>query len=372
MRVVVIEDEQPSLDLLERLIRKNGRLELAGAYTDPRKALEEIPCLHADAVFLDVEMPGMSGLTLARVIRGKQPDISIVFVTAYEKYALDAFRVNAVNYLLKPMSEEDLNDTVDRLMRDASRGKAPPAEKRNRIAVLGGFEVYGRTVGQTVRWPTAKTRELFACFVLSRDEELDKWLLCERLWPRFAPLNAEHSLHSTVSRMKSALRAAGFEASLSCTKGRYRMDLSRCTCDEWELSAFLTNGPPVNRESLAEYEKILPLYKGDLFGAEDYPWCLGTREKLRFLYQTGLKDVGRYHLKREDPRRAIPPLHTAFTADPLDEEAASLLLRALFHMSDREKMVKCYTKLRRSLADELGVAPKASTARLYADLMKQI
>ena len=372
MRVVVIEDEKPSLDLLVHLIRKNGRLEVAGAYTDPRQALEEMPGLAPDVVLLDVEMPGMSGLEAARVIRSRYPDISIVFVTAYEKYALDAFRIDAVNYLLKPMSEEDLNVTVDRLIRETRRDEIPSVKKCNRIAALGGFEVYGPVDGQTIRWPTAKTRELFACFVLSRNEELDKWLLCERLWPGFAPLNAEHSLHSTVSRMKSAMRTAGCRVPLTCVKGQYRMDLSGCTCDVWELSAFLTDSPPVNRENLAEYEKMLSLYKGDLFGTEDYSWCLGIREKLRFSHQTGLKSLGGYYLSQEDPRRAVPPLQAAFAADPLDEEAVSLLLRAFFHLNDRGEMVKCYTKLRHFLADELGVAPKASTARLYDDLMHQL
>lgn len=373
MRAVIIEDEQPSLVLMKRMLEKNGQLELVGAYTDPGQALSDILRLSPDVVFADVEMPTINGVELARKIRDRDESIQIVFVTAYEKYAIEAFRVNAVNYILKPISEEDLSVTVNRLMK-GYRGRAAfsSAENRKRIIALGDLTVYGEIAGAAVRWPTAKVCELFSCFVLGGRASLEKWQLCERLWPQSPPKKAEHSLHSAVNMMKSSLREAGVANPLLCEKGRYRMDLSGFSCDAWELQTFIDNNPLINGENIRRYEKALELYRGELFGAADYAWCLESREKFRTLYLLGVKNVGRYFLTKKNYGRAEPFLQKSAQADPFDEETVSLLLKVYFFTGCKEKLADCYAKLKSALKNDLGIAPKEETTLLYTDLLRKM
>ncbi len=373
MRGVIIEDERPSLELMKRMVEKNGLIDIVGAYTDPTKALDDIPRLSPDVIFADVEMPGMNGMDLAGKVKRLDEEIQIVFVTAYEKYAIDAFRVNAVNYILKPITAEDLDATVNRLLKGfRRRALSAASENKRRIVTFGCFTVYGSRQDRKVRWPTAKVRELFACFVLNQGEALEKWQLCERLWPQAHPPQAEHSLHSAVSRMRKSLQDTGIPNAIVYGEGRYRMDMGGLSCDLWELQELLENHPPVCNENIARYEKALNLYRGDLFGTEDYPWCLAVREKYRLFYINCVKNIGRYYLAQKDCRQAEKYLQKSVNAEPTDEEAALLLLEAYFSMGNKEKLVDCYAKLKTAVKEELGIEPQAETTRLYTDLLRRL
>ena len=116
MTGIAVDDERIILEELCAMIRQT-EIKLARAFQDPLEALESIKSLRPDVVFLDIEMPGLNGIELARKIAGLDPKIQIVFVTAYEQYALKAFEVSAVHYLLKPLTQEKINEAVNRVHR---------------------------------------------------------------------------------------------------------------------------------------------------------------------------------------------------------------------------------------------------------------
>ncbi len=118
IRCVAVDDERIILDELCAMIGQTGAC-LLGAFQDPIEALESIKAQRPDAAFLDIEMPGLNGIELARKIAEFDPKIQIVFVTAYEQYALKAFEVSAVHYLLKPLTQDKINEAVKRVQRVA-------------------------------------------------------------------------------------------------------------------------------------------------------------------------------------------------------------------------------------------------------------
>lgn len=103
-QVIAVDDEQNALNRFERLISQDSRLKLLSTFTKPTEAAEFVKNNQVDIAFLDIEMPGMTGLELAEVLQDYNPYIEIVFVTAYNQYALEAFRAHATGYLLKPLS----------------------------------------------------------------------------------------------------------------------------------------------------------------------------------------------------------------------------------------------------------------------------
>jgi len=114
MKTVIVDDEQDAVLTLELIILEYfSELEIVGKFTDPEKALSLIPKLKPDLLFLDINMPGMNGFELLHNLKKK--DFHIVFTTAYDEYALKAFKYNAVDYLLKPIDVEELVNTVNRL-----------------------------------------------------------------------------------------------------------------------------------------------------------------------------------------------------------------------------------------------------------------
>ena len=116
MRILIAEDEPKSRRRLAEMLANHSEVEICGEAADGISALDAIKCLNPDVVLLDVEMPGLDGFEVIRELSGpKVPQI--IFVTGYNKYAIKAFEVSAVDYLLKPVTEDRLNQALEKAKR---------------------------------------------------------------------------------------------------------------------------------------------------------------------------------------------------------------------------------------------------------------
>ncbi|KLU60178.1 transcriptional regulatory protein YpdB [Peptococcaceae bacterium CEB3] len=136
MRVVLVDNEKPLLDELEYLLNKCQAIEISAMFTDPVEALKEIDSLKPDAVFLDIDMPVLNGLNLAREIADLNKDIAIVFLTAFNDYAVQAFEINAIDYVMKPIRKDRLNITIEKLNTRLARGSSLKERMADKIAAL--------------------------------------------------------------------------------------------------------------------------------------------------------------------------------------------------------------------------------------------
>ena len=125
LRVLVVDDEQLALDDLTWLLRQNESIDDVRTATSGDEALRLIGTgADLDGIFLDIQMPGLSGVDLVRVLRNYQSPPPIAFVTAFDDYALDAFDLNVCDYLVKPVAQDRLDETIRRMA--ASAPAAPP------------------------------------------------------------------------------------------------------------------------------------------------------------------------------------------------------------------------------------------------------
>jgi two-component system, LytTR family, response regulator LytT len=134
VKVVIVDDEAPARSELRHLLAAHRGVDVVGEAANAEQAASLVP--GADAVFLDVEMPGASGLDAARLFAGRADPPAVVFVTAHAEYAVDAFAVEAFDYLLKPVDPERLARVVERLS-----ARRPPAREARKVPVVAG----GRT-----------------------------------------------------------------------------------------------------------------------------------------------------------------------------------------------------------------------------------
>jgi DNA-binding LytR/AlgR family response regulator len=147
LRALVVDDERPALEELRYCLREaDATIEVETAAT-ALDALRLLKQHRFDAVFVDIQMPGLSGLELVDLVHEFDEPPAVVFVTAYEEYALRAFELRAVDYLLKPVALDRLRATLERLHGARAR-PAPEVEPPSRAAGLDKLpvEAAGRTV----------------------------------------------------------------------------------------------------------------------------------------------------------------------------------------------------------------------------------
>jgi two-component system, LytTR family, response regulator len=134
VRALLVDDEQPARERLRRLLHAHPEVEIAGEAEDGVQALERIAELQPDLVFLDVQMPGSTGLEVAAALAAPRP--KIVFCTAFDEYAVDAFELHAVDYLLKPVTRARLAKAIERVL-ERSREEADAGIGRAGRAIAG-------------------------------------------------------------------------------------------------------------------------------------------------------------------------------------------------------------------------------------------
>ncbi len=129
LTALVIDDERPALDELSFLLGRDARIGDVHTCDSATDALLLIQERDVDVVFLDIQMPGLSGLDLAQVLARFRHPPPVVFVTAHEGHAVDAFDLHAVDYVLKPVREERLAEAVRRVIESTGRAGAAPEEQ---------------------------------------------------------------------------------------------------------------------------------------------------------------------------------------------------------------------------------------------------
>ncbi len=157
LRVVIADDEPRARQYLERLLAEHDGVEVVGAARNGAEAFALIARTRPDAVFLDIHMPDISGLEVARHLKGEDAPV-VVFVTAYDQHAVEAFELAALDYVLKPLRRERLADTLERVraeLRNAHR-PAPAAAVREALE----SEPLRRQNAPLLRLPVRHRREV--------------------------------------------------------------------------------------------------------------------------------------------------------------------------------------------------------------------
>lgn len=117
MRVLIVDDEPPARDRLRQLLDESGEHEVVGEAGNGREALDVAARTNPDVVLLDIRMPGMDGIETAHHLNGAEKPPAVVFTTAYDEYAIDAFDANAIGYVLKPVRRERLQRALGQAAR---------------------------------------------------------------------------------------------------------------------------------------------------------------------------------------------------------------------------------------------------------------
>ena len=371
IRAIIVDDEQPAIDVLKYFLGNNGKVEIVGAFTDPAEVLKNLAVLGPDLVFLDIDMPGMNGINLGKSILAIKADAKIVFVTAFRNYAVEAFDIRALDYLLKPLMQEKVDRAVGRMLDAMGAASLKGTELAGcKVFCLGKFEVYGTVSDEAVKWRTSKVEELFAYLLCNQNITVPKLQLIDKLWPDDETGNVENKLHATVSMLKKSLKEAALEISIQFSSGGYRMEPgSEFVWDAEEFSKFAAKELPVNPDTVGGFEKIAGVYRGGFLQEKEYRWCITERNSLQKKHTNIIKKMVVYFLGQKDFKKAEDFLHRGIEHSPLDEELHELLLATFFLQNNRTELIRHYRQLEKLLQEELGLGVRAETRAMYENFL---
>lgn len=175
MEIIIVDDEDIILSGEQKLVQKcvpNARVQ---AFRSPEEALEYLRRIPVDVVFLDIEMPGYDGVTLAKKMKLIRPRVNIIFATAYRDYYEAAMSLRVSGYLLKPLKETEVLEELENL-----RFPLNPTNSGLFVRTFGSFEVFYD--GRPLLFRYQKTKELFAYLIDRRGSMVSRDELITILW----------------------------------------------------------------------------------------------------------------------------------------------------------------------------------------------
>ncbi len=372
LKAIIIDNEKPAIDILKILLEKTEQVIVVGSFMNADDAYAKYQSLNPDVAFLDIEMPDTTGLELAERFITADSDMEIIFVTAYDQYALEAFRVNALDYLLKPLSYEAVQQTIKRLQK---RKKQIPEAANIPIGgcsvyYFGGLSVYGANDSQPIKWRTSKAEELFAYMLYHINKEVSKWEICEALWPNYDPDKVGMYLHTTVYKMKKVLDLAKIKFNFTFINGRYKLELPLIYIDTAEFDSMTNTLVVVSDETIDKYMKAFLLYKGDYLEDNDYSWSIYKNLEYVKKYKELSSNLIHYYIHKEDYSNAEKLLQVVHIRFSLDDEFNEMLLKLYYLKKDRAAFVNHYNSIKNLYMTELGIEPSHTMQLLYSSIAK--
>jgi Response regulator containing CheY-like receiver and SARP domains len=363
--VILIDDEEPALLEMEFLLKAYPEVNILAKFTNPVEGLESIGQLKPHAVFLDINMPQLDGMTISEKLQKKPAKTDVVFVTAYEEYAVEAFMVEAMDYLLKPVSRERLDQTIMRLVRSHEMNPRTP-DTPLEIRCMGGLRL-GWAGKNAIKWRTEKEKELFAFLLNNRERELSKDRIIDELWSEYDVDRAVRLLHNSIYYLKKTLREYGVGPEQIHISGRYCLHLE----EVWYDRAFIENKAK-NRESLQtieELEAVLELFDGGGYLlTEGWAWAEQDREILQRVELDILMQLTRKYVETGMFHEAERTLKQSFRKNPFEENITYMLMVIYKKNGEAAKAAKHYAEYQKILKDELKIQPQESIVKIYQSI----
>lgn len=374
MRVVLVDDEKFALDLLENLLKKIENIEIVGKYTEPIKAQNDILSKNVDVLFLDIHQPEMNGLELAEQIIEIKPEMVVVFVTAYDEYAVQAFEINALDYLLKPVSFNRLEKTITRIKNHLTPENTKPIMKEEKVKVSVFRQLMIKTTNddrfQSIRWRTKKAQELFLYLLHYRNQLVRKSVLAELLWPDYDSERSHSQLYTTVYHIRKTLKDFSSCFTIKNTTEGYILKVDNVLIDVEEWEEGLSNLSELHNGTIDQYVKVMKKYKGGYLQEYNYWWSEAERHRLETMWLNVAFQIADWYYENELLYEAITWYEKICVEQPESEEAYLSLMQIYASLGETLIVQKKYHQLKAILKEELHTEPSDDIINWYNKWIK--
>ncbi|RPJ98645.1 hypothetical protein BSBH6_04174 [Bacillus subtilis] len=350
MKALIVDDEHLALLHFKNMLERTNAFQSIMAYQDPIEVLEHPELPAADAVFLDIEMPGVNGIELAEAIQSLNENIQVVFITAYNEFAIKAFELNAIDYLLKPVNYKRLETTVERIrtnnmLRGAS---AEHTEAHFSIQCFGNLQFHqtlkGVKTNIPVKWRTSKAREVYSFFLHNIGRAVSKDRLIDLFWPVHDVTKASTQLYSTIYQIRKLFSQIPFSQTIEKTDAGYILRLSGAKVDvvEWEKS--LKGAPTLNTASLHLHMDLFMSYQNHYLMEHGYLWAEPEKTRLAQLWLGKAYELIDFLIREVNDHQAMDICLQAEKIEPCDHKIMQYKLQLFNKNGKVEEAIKEYQR----------------------------
>jgi two-component system LytT family response regulator len=374
MKAILVEDEPYVLQLNKQMLEKTGIIELVATFVNPAEAIPAIITLQPEILFIDIEMPGMNGFHVIDAVIDQVPQLEIVFITSYPQYALKAFEVHALDYLVKPLTSQQVQRLLTRLLNRRQLMSQRVEDKPQQpftIQLFGRFKIISPSGLEEVKWLSAKSEELLLFLLVQTDYSATKEAIIDALWPEVDSELADINFHTSMHRLKKTLLAVNYPIGINKQNGRYHLILDHVTCDKVIFDRGIKELARFNIGIKKEFEAWFEIYQGQLLEHYPYPWLHAYRQHylqqyvdlLRVYFETNK------HLHSDNEIERI--LLRAIKFSPLEEELQDSLLFFWCEQGKHTLFIRHYKQLQELWRSELDAEPPARWQVWYQELVKE-
>ncbi|WP_244163283.1 response regulator [Paenibacillus pectinilyticus] len=379
---MILVDDEPTMHLiLSKMLNKLPEVQVAGAFTDTKSAadfLEE----HTDIglAFVDIAMKGENGMAIAAKLEAAGSAIQVVFVTSHKDFALEAYELSVVDYLIKPVSQERLQRTVQRALMNwrafhhaaSLQGTAASQNIQRYIITALGDVVVSNDTGRRVKWISRKCTELFAYLLLYRGRRIPRSKLVADIFGGMEQAGAESYLNTTVYQLRKSLEPLGMREVVRSENDGYALELNDCVLDYVAFAEQVEELSSFDVENMERALQIERLYTGDLFGDKAYVWAIHETERYGQVYNAFVKRLAASLIQLGDTSAASKLLLKLNERNPLDESVIRQLMTIRELTGDKKGLTALYTDYVRLLSQELGIRPSEELNQLYDTMLRGI
>ncbi|GAE31826.1 DNA-binding response regulator [Halalkalibacter hemicellulosilyticusJCM 9152] len=365
IRAVLIDDEPLAIQLLQSKLEATKEYEIVGTYASESELRAKVDDLDFDVAFIDINLKVTSGMDLAEFLLSKMDNLQVVFVTSYEEYAVRAFELHAVDYLLKPVLDERLIKTTKRLKEAMVLLHSEAREVVHEpVRIYSFLELMVYRHKELVNWKTGKVKELFAYLFTYHEQYVDRDLIIEALWPDEDYKKSKIHLHTCVYHLRKLLQSLGFHQAISFSDKCYSLSLINVQndVDEWQALMSEFDRDP-DRFSIHQFDRVLHLYRGKYLERNDYDWA---RDR-SFTYQYKMDQFLNVMKKKykEQHERALKCIMLLSEEDPYSEELLKEELDHLRAMGQVAEAKARYHEFSLRLRSDLGLETSDSLMSYY-------
>ena len=369
MKVILVDDERLALEYLEHQLLKIEGVEIIGKYTNPIDGAKVIKNNAIDIIFLDIQMPEVDGLALAEKLLEQSPRLNIVFVKAYEEYAVKAFEINAIDYLLKPINKDRLLKTINRI-KDKEEGlfknKNNQYKENLNLKLFRDVRLENSKGGDIdLKWRTAKAEQVFLYLLQNKGLDIHRDKIIELMWQGVEINKATQQLYTAVYQMRRTLSDYNKNFKIKSTQRGYMLVLNNIKIDVDEFTQLVSSNKRLNKKTIKDYERAVEIANGEYLEGYDYIWCEIERQRLILMWLKAMKEIINWHYKNNQLDKAISFCFSVLNRYPLEEEIYLSIMRIFSKQNKNLEIHEYYKQLQSILLEEMAEQPNKEISKWY-------